>query len=136
MKVESKFAVRYAETDKMGIVHHSNYAVWFEIGRTDYCKKVGISFPQIEERGVMLPLYDLKCQYKSPAKYGDEITVITGVKMMTKTRIIFDYRVMNSSDYRLLATGETSHAWVNSSMKPINAEKVIPEVYQKFLEQM
>lgn len=136
METESRFKVRYVETDRMGIVHHSNYPIWFEIGRSDYCKKVGITYAQIEESGVMLPLYDLKCQYKSPAKYGDEILVITGVKMMTKTRIAFVYRVINSLDGKLLAEGETSHAWVNSCMKPINAEKVIPHIYKKFLEHM
>lgn len=131
MQTESKFDVRYAETDKMGIVHHSNYAVWFEIGRTDYFKKTGISVADIEEMGVMLPLYNLKVNFKSPAKYCDEVLVTTEIKQLSKTRVIFEYKIINTADEKLIVTGETSHAWVNSSLKPINVEKAIPEVYSK-----
>ena len=133
MQAESKFDVRYAETDKMGIVHHSNYAVWFEVGRTDYFKKAGISVAKIEEMGIMLPLYSLECKFKSPAKYGDEVTVTTEVKQLTKTRLIFEYKVTNAAGGKLLVTGETGHAWVNSLLKPINLEKIFPSVYEKLL---
>ena len=136
MKIQaiSKFDVRYAETDKMGIVHHSNYAVWVEVGRTDYFKYAGISVAEIEKMGILLPLYSIECKFKSPAQYGDEVIVTTEVKQLTKTRMIFEYKVTNAADGKLLVTGETGHAWVNSSMKPINMGRVLPDVYHKLLE--
>ena len=68
MQAETKIITRYSETDQMGIVHHSNYAVWFEAGRTDFFKKVGFSYKEIEGRGILLPLYEMNCKFKSPAR--------------------------------------------------------------------
>ena len=67
MQTETRFIARYAETDQMGIIHHSNYAVWFEAGRTDFLKKAGVSNTSIESKGILLPLYDMNCKFKSPA---------------------------------------------------------------------
>ncbi|MDD4495108.1 MAG: thioesterase family protein [Eubacteriales bacterium] len=131
---ETKFIVRYAETDQMGIVHHSNYAVWFEAGRTDFLKKAGISNSSIELKGILLPLYEMNCQFKSPAKYEDEILVVTKLKSVSRVRLHFSYEVLNAGNNTLLATGETMHAWTMKELKPVNAEKVIPEVYSKLSE--
>lgn len=129
MRAETKFTVRYAETDQMGIVHHSNYAVWFEAGRTDFLKKAGISNTSIEAMGVLLPLYGMNCQYKSPAKYEEEIIVVTMLGQISRVRLIFSYQVFNAADHRLLATGETMHAWTDKALKPIDAKKAIPDIY-------
>lgn len=127
--IETKFAVRYSETDQMKIVHHSNYAVWFEAGRTDFFAKIGLSIGQIEESGVLLPLYEMNCRFKSPARYEDEIIVKTKLDSIAKVRIIFSYQVINASNQKILATGKTMHAWTNKHLKPINAETSIPDVY-------
>lgn len=132
MEVESKFITRYAETDQMGIVHHSNYAVWFEVGRTDFLKKLGMSYKEIEKRGVLLPLYEMNCKFKSPAYYEDEIIVKTKVKLMSKVRAIFSYEVVNALNGDILATGETMHAWTDKSLKPINSQKLVPDIYALF----
>jgi acyl-CoA thioester hydrolase len=113
----------------MGIVHHSNYAVWFEAGRTDFIKCAGISYSALEARGVFLPLYEITCRFKSPAKYEDEIAVITSLKELSCVRLILSYEVFNLKTNALLATGETLHAFTSSSLKPLNAERVIPDVY-------
>ena len=126
---ETKFIVRYAETDQMGIVHHSNYAVWFEAGRTDFLKKAGISNSSIEARGVLLPLYEMNCQFKSPAKYEDEILVVTKLNSLSRVRLQFSYEVVNADNSKLLATGETMHAWTTRELKPVNAKKIIPDIY-------
>ena len=129
METKTSFIVRYAETDQMGIVHHSNYAIWYEAGRTNFLKDVGISYSSIEEKGVLLPLYELNCKFISPAKYEDEIIVITNLKSLSRVRIIFSYQVIDAMNNKLIATGDTMHAWTDKTLKPVNAEKIIPEVY-------
>ena len=129
MEAETRIITRYSETDQMGIIHHSNYAVWFEAGRTDFFKKIGLSYKEIEGRGILLPLYEMNCKFKSPARYEDEITIKTSLKEITKVRVIFSYKVINDLDGKLLSLGETMHGWTNRDLKLINAEKTIPEVY-------
>ncbi|NLT15461.1 MAG: acyl-CoA thioesterase [Clostridiales bacterium] len=129
MKTETRLTVRYAETDRMGIVHHSNYAVWFEAGRTDFIKQAGISYSELEARGVFLPLYEITARFKSPARYEDEIAVITSLKQLTRVRLLLSYEVVNTTTNTLLATGETLHAFTNTALKPLNVEKALPDVY-------
>jgi acyl-CoA thioester hydrolase len=129
IQTETTFTARYAETDQMGIVHHSNYTIWFEAGRTDFLKKAGASNTAIEARGVLLPLYGMNCQYKSPEKYEDEIMVVTMLKKVSRVRLCFSYQVFNAVDHKLLATGETMHAWTDRALKPVDAEKAVPDDY-------
>ncbi len=129
MQTETRFTARYCETDQMGIVHHSNYTVWFEAGRTDFLKNAGVPNSSIEAKGVLLPLYEMSCKYKSPARYEDEILVITGLKSISRVRICFSSQVFNAETNQLLAVGETKHAWTDKLLKPVNAERAIPEVY-------
>lgn len=129
IQTETRFTARYAETDQMGIVHHSNYTVWFEAGRTDFLKKAGISNTSIEAKGVLLPLYGMNCRYKSPARYEDEIMVVTRLKQVSRVRLCFSYQALNAADHKLLATGETMHAWTDRTLKPVDAEKAAPDVY-------
>ena len=129
MQTETRFTARYSETDQMGIVHHSNYTVWFEAGRTEFLKNAGVSNRSIEAKGVLLPLYEMSCKYKSPARYEDEILVITGLKSISRVRICFSYQVLNAGTNQLLAVGETKHAWTDKLLKPVNAERAFSEVY-------
>jgi len=126
---ETKLVVRYAETDRMGIVHHSNYPIWFEAGRTDFIKKLGMPYSRIEEMGVLLPLIELKCSFKSAARYEDEITVKTSVKELSYSRIVFYYEVYRNGGQTPITTGETMHAWTNADLKPVNIKKYMPEIY-------
>ena len=135
MQVETKLIARYSETDQMGIIHHSNYAVWFEAGRTDFLKKAGIPNKEIEEQGVLLPLYEMNCKFKSPARYEDEIIVKTKLEHIGKVRIVFSYQVLNAKDGSVLTTGETKHAWTNKSLKPVNAQLLIPDIYNVLCEE-
>lgn len=77
----------------------------------------------------MLPLYEMNCQFKSPARYEDEIMVITSLKQISRVRLCFSYQVINASNNKLLATGETMHAWTDKALKPVNAAKNIPDAY-------
>ena len=135
MQAETKLTARYSETDQMGIIHHSNYAVWFEAGRTDFLKKAGIPNKEIEEQGVLLPLYEMNCKFKSPARYEDEIIVKTKLEYIGKVRIVFSYQVLNAKDGSVLTTGETKHAWTNKSLKPVNAQLLIPDIYNVLCEE-
>lgn len=135
MQVETKLIARYSETDQMGIIHHSNYAVWFEAGRTDFLKKAGIPNKEIEEQGFLLPLYEMNCKFKSPARYEDEIIVKTKLEYIGKVRIVFSYQVLNAKDGSVLTTGETKHAWTNKSLKPVNAQLLIPDIYNVLCEE-
>lgn len=129
MQTQTNVRVRYSETDQMGIAHHSNYAVWFEVGRTDFLNKLGISYTKIEASGILLPLYEINCKFKSPARYEDDIIIKTTIKTFTRIRVFFSYEIVNAVDGKLIAAGETMHAWTDKSLKLVNAEALIPEVY-------
>ena len=126
---ETRITVRYAETDQMGIVHHSNYPVWFEAGRTDFIKKMGMPYSKIEEEGILLPLIELKCNFKGAARYEDEILIQTRIKEATYARITFYYEVFKDGEPAVITSGETAHAWTSKALKPLNIKKHAPEVY-------
>ena len=129
---ETKIKVRYVETDQMGIVHHSNYFVWFEVGRTEFIKESGIKYSDMEKMGVLLPLIESGCQYKTGARYEDEIIISTSVKLITPIRIEFKYEVIRVEDEKLLAVGFTKHVFVDKELKPINLRKKNAELWDSF----
>ncbi|MEG1778934.1 MAG: thioesterase family protein [Oscillospiraceae bacterium] len=131
MKSTSKICVRYAETDAMGVVYHSNYAVWYEIARTDYIKKLGLTYTQMEQMGVMTPVVELYCKYISPAKYEDELIVEVELINMTRVKLEFEYNIYREGEVKPINTGRTLHAMVDHTMKPINVQKKHPEFYEK-----
>jgi len=136
MKTTTDIIVRYAETDQMGIVHHSVYAVWFEAARTEFGKEIGVPYGECERRGIMLPLIGLECNFKSPAYYGDIVTIVTAVERMTPIRLKVKYEVLNKATGGLLATGSTTHVWTNKDRHPINIKKKHPETFRKYEKTM
>lgn len=135
MESETRLVVRYAETDQMGIAHHSNYPVWFEAGRTDFLKKAGMSNTDIEESGILLPLYYMECNFMNPAKYEDEITVKTRIQKINCARIGFCYEIIDR-DQKTIALGNTAHAWTDKLLKPQNVQKKLPELYRSLMAAM
>lgn len=126
---------RYGETDQMGIIYHPNYYIYFEMGRTEYLREAaGISYKEMEELGIMMPLTETHCKYRVPAKYDDEILVRTIIKEMTVARIAFSYKLLRTSDEVLLAEGETVHAFANTSGKPVNMKKYNSNLYSTLYE--
>jgi len=132
MYSESKIVVRYAETDKMGIVHHSVYPIWYEIARTNFIKSIGITYSELEKKGVMLPLIELTSKYILPANYEDELTIRIKIQKLTPARIIFGYEIYNKE--KLINTGTTTHAFVGKNLKPINLKKNMQDIYNKIEE--
>ena len=130
MKTVSKITARYAETDQMGIVHHSVYPVWFEVARTEFIRHVGMSYTEMEQAGVMLPLAGLTCRYYYPARYEDEVTVTVSIQTFTPARIEFLYEVHHAETGKLLVRGTTLHGWTDHSLRPVNLKKRFPEIYE------
>ena len=127
---ETEIRVRYAETDKMGIVHHSNYLVWFELGRSDFCRARGFSYKDMEEKdNALLVVAESYCRYKSPAYYEDVLVVRTQVGEIRSRSIRFIYEVYRALDKTLLAEGETLHLVTDENKKV----RSLPESYKEML---
>ncbi|MBK1809635.1 acyl-CoA thioesterase [Clostridium sp. YIM B02505] len=128
---ETKIKVRYVETDQMGIVHHSNYYAWFEVGRTEFIKESGVSYSDMESKGIMMPLVESSCRYIVGAKYEDEVTIKTSVEELNGAKVIFTYEVIRDVDKVILAKGKTVHAFVNKDFKIINLKKNNIDIWNK-----
>ena len=134
MKSKTYITARYGETDMMGIVHHSVYALYYEQARVDFIKQFGFTYLQLEQNGLMLPLINLGCSYKLPVKFADEIIVETTVSEIKPAKIKFEYKLYNS-DKQLVNFGFTEHGFVDSTtFKPINAKKKFSDIYIKLEE--
>ncbi|RZK09545.1 MAG: acyl-CoA thioesterase, partial [Flavobacterium sp.] len=104
--------VRYAETDQMGVVYHGNYAQYFEMGRVEWLRNMGLSYKWMEQNGIMLPVVSLSMNYKKPARYDDLLRVKTIYKNQTSVKIEFDYEIYNESD-ELLTIGNSILVFVD-----------------------
>lgn len=129
MITETKIQVRYAETDQMGIAHHSVYAVWFEQARTEMIRQGGLHYRDMEKMGILLPLLELGCKYRVPALYEDELTIRTAITELSPTRITFRYLVYKDGYEKPASSGFTQHAFVGKDMRPIRLNKKFPEIY-------
>lgn len=117
---ESRVRVRYKETDQMGIAHHSNYIVWFEIGRTDLCRAAGFPYTEIEARGRILVVTEVTCRYRVPYRYDDEVVIRTSVAEAASRRMKFAYELRDAGGENVHATGMSSHVWVDvATRRPI-----------------
>jgi len=117
--VETTLRVRYAETDGQGIVYSAHYLVWFEIGRTEWCRRAGIDYRTLEEEGCLLVVTDVACRYLSPARYDDEVVVRTRLVSGNRRRLQFDYDLRLLSTGKRIATGTTTHLWLDRAGKPM-----------------
>ena len=125
---ETRLRVRYAETDRMGIVYHANFAIWFEVGRVELLRQMGFEYSQMErDDKCHIPVVDLRVRYKAPAQYDDEIVVRTELKNVRATLLHFSYEVFREPDRALLATGETMHIIVDDKFE----RRPLPEKYMK-----
>lgn len=126
--VSTTLRVRYAETDQMGVVYYANYLVWFEIGRSEFCRAHGFEYRDMErEDGLCIIVAEASCRYKASAHYDDEIVVKTCLRAVRKRVLIFEYEVYRQADNVLLAEGETTHVIVNREGRPC----ALPEKYRE-----
>jgi acyl-CoA thioester hydrolase len=129
---ETELRVRYAETDQMGVVYHSNYIVWFEVGRVEMLRALGFNYREMEKLdGTHIAVVEARCRFKSPALYDDLITIRTRLLNVRDSLLHFGYEIVRSSDRTLLAEGETVHLVVDADFK----RTPLPEKYlQPFLQ--
>ena len=114
---ETTLRVRYAETDQMKVAYNSNYLVWFEVGRVEMLRQLGFSYLELEEDGFNLPVVEIKCRYKAPARYDDELVVRTRLAQMQTSLLRFQYDIVRKADGKLLSQGESVHLVVGRDMK-------------------
>jgi acyl-CoA thioester hydrolase len=125
---ETRLRVRYAETDQMGVVYHSNHFIWFEVGRVELLRQLGFSYKEMErEDDCFIAVVDASCRYRAPVHYDDEVVVRTYIKHVREKMIHFGYELRSVETGKLLAEGETTHIVANSKMKP----RALPEKYMK-----
>jgi acyl-CoA thioester hydrolase len=138
MPVTTEVRVRYAETDQMGIVYYANYLVWFEIGRVELLRSLGLAYSQLEiEHQCILPVVEASCRYRSPARYDDRIVIETRPSLLRGAVLKFAYRIFRQplgegKERELLAEGETVHVVCDDQLK----KKPLPEKYSAALKAM
>jgi acyl-CoA thioester hydrolase len=137
MPVTTEVRVRYAETDQMGIVYYANYLVWFEIGRVELLRSLGLAYSQLEiDHDCILPVVNASCRYRSPARYDDQILIVTRPSLLRGTVIKFAYRILRKApegeEPTLLAEGETVHVVCDDQLN----RKPLPEHYAAALRAM
>ncbi|MFE5318818.1 acyl-CoA thioesterase [Paenibacillus sp. NPDC056579] len=124
---EHQLRVRYQETDQMGVVYHANYLNWFEIGRTELIRSLGMPYQKIEELGLLLPVIEAEMKFKLPAKYDDFITIRTRIEDFTHLRLQFTSEIWREEE--LLVSGGTRHVWLNREWKPARIDRAAPELF-------
>ena len=128
-QTSSRVRVRYAETDKMGVVYHSNYLIWFEIGRTDWLRDTGWTYREMEADGIQLPVIEAHCEYRQGARYDDELEIRTRAKKLSPVRVQFEYEAIRSADGAMLATGHTVHATIDRQGRPIRMPDRVKDLF-------
>ena len=115
---ETKLRVRYAETDQMGVVYHSNFIVWFEVGRVEMMRQLGFTYNQMEQQeGQHLAVADVRCRYKAPARYDDLVLIRTHLINVRDSLVHFGYEILRDEDGTLLAEGESVHLVLDREFK-------------------
>jgi acyl-CoA thioester hydrolase len=115
---ETRLRVRYAETDQMGVVYHSNHLIWFEVGRVELMRQMGFSYRDMERTdGRFIAVAEVKCRYRAPVYYDEEVLVRTQLKSVRESVVVFAYEIVRAENSALLAEGETTHIVTDSNMK-------------------
>ncbi|MGH4140181.1 acyl-CoA thioesterase [Clostridium sp.] len=129
---ETKIKVRYVETDQMGIVHHSNYYAWFEVGRGEYITEIGMTYSEMEENNIMIPVVESACKYIEGARYEDILIIQTFIQVLNGAKVIFNYNVIREKDGKIIAKGATTHAFVNEKFRVVDLKKANKEMWSRF----
>lgn len=122
----------YYETDRMNVIHHSNYIRWFEEARIDYMKKIGFPYDKMEAIGIMMPVLSAECKYRSSVRFGDTVIIHTSITSFNGFKMEIHYKVNDKLTNELRASGSTSHCFTDMNMKPVRINKTYPEIYEAF----
>lgn len=124
--------VAYYETDRMGIVHHSNYIRYMEEARLSWFEENGIPYDTLESMGIMLPVISVNAEYHKPLKFGDSFKIVTKLTNLTNVKMSLSYEIKNSYTNEICAIGESFHCFVNNDFKPIAIKKLYPQILNAF----
>ena len=125
--------INYYETDKMGVVHHSNYIRFFEEARCQFLAESDLPYDKMESRGIMSPVLGVTCQYKQHVTYGDTIEIHSYIKEFTGVKFTVAYEIYNKTTGVLCVVGESNHCFTDSNLKPLNIKKHHNDVFIKFI---
>jgi len=123
----TRVRVRYAETDRMGVVYYANYLVWFEVGRTEWLRETGWTYREMETEGIALPVIEVHCEYRQPARYDDDIEIRTRAALVTPIRVRFEYELVRQ-DQCMVASGYTVHASLDATGRPCRLPARVAEM--------
>ena len=126
--------VIYGDTDNMGQAYYGNYLRWFEMGRNELFRSMGLTYLTVESRGIFLPVAEVYCKYAVPARYDDLLTIETSLDTRLKAAIKFDYRIFCEDTKTLLAQGYTKHACLNREGRVVRPPQFIKEVIEKNIQ--
>ncbi|MDE6025958.1 MAG: acyl-CoA thioesterase [Lachnospiraceae bacterium] len=133
MKFSYKRQVNYYETDKMGVVHHSNYARYLEESRIEMLKQCGIPYDMLEEMGYMIPVLDLQCKFKEPARFGETLIIVPKLERVTSARFCLSYVIYDETMQHVKHLAETSHCFLDKNFNLVSIKKQEPEIYERLL---
>lgn len=125
--------INYYETDKMGIVHHSNYIRFLEEARCKFLNDIDLPYSKLEEMKIMIPVLEVKCEYKHHVTFDDTILIKTKISTFTGVKMIVSYEIINKQTNELVMTAETKHCFTNDNLKPINLKKYNEDGYNKLI---
>ncbi len=128
-KYETNIRVRYQQTDQMGFVYHANYLVWFEIGRTEFMRSIGLPYIEFEKSKLYLPVLKVYCEYKHAIGYDDLLTVSTSLESLQYVRLVFNYEIRREK--KIMAGGYTEHAFINEEGRPVVLKKTNPFLWNR-----
>lgn len=128
-KHETKIRVRYSETDKMGVVYYGNYAQYFEVGRVEFMRDLGVVYADLEKSGILMPVVRLETNYKNPAVYDEELTVETWIETLPTSKIVFHNRILGTAD-KLVCEGKVTLVFINEHFRPMKAPEQVISLLQ------
>lgn len=132
LRHETGLRVRYAETDKMGVVYYANYYIWMEVARSEFVRELGVEYKHLEDNeGLLLAVIESNCRYLRPAHYDQEIAITTSLGELTHRIVEFVYQISSADTAQILAKGSTKHMWLNRQWKPAR----LPDPYLDRLRQ-
>lgn len=120
----------YYETDRMDVIHHSNYIRWFEEARIDFMQKAGYSYKKVEDLGIVSPVLYVDCKYISPVRFGDTVDIYVELCAFSGTRMEFSYKIEDKATGELRVTGHSGHCFVDDKFRPLSVKKSYPDIYE------
>ena len=133
-KAKTQVRVRYAETDQMAYVYYGNYATYYEVARVEALRQLGFDYAQLESQGVMMPVFDLHCNFHQPAKYDELLTVEVSIPKLPSVKMLFEYRITNEAG-TLVNSGNTTLVFLNTEThRPVRAPESLLSIMKPFYE--